>query len=291
MLSFRHKISRLLSFMNILNPWFQDNIQHPLPPHTHTQMVSLNRIKREKPKLNSSRFLLFFILAFGLVQFQRRVGDDTYSTSNDILSLPLFLSLPETIRCQHVQNFQSVMHPMGTDKTSIHGYQWFYGPAFAPYRHLANLRVLEIGAREGRSVAGWTNYFANVQVDIMTYGGKEDNLQFTRMECELGDCSKVERFYGDQSDTDFLESVITKRPDGWDIIIDDASVSPIQWRMLCFGWHCLRLHVCLSLSLCLCVIILLVIQRHVICLPIIPGTTRSMSQHTISLPLNTYGRK
>ena len=119
------------------------------------------------------------------------------------------------------------MHPMGTDKTSIHGYQWFYGPTFAPYRHLANLRVLEIGAREGRSVAGWTKYFSNVQVDIVTYGGKDDNFQFTRMECELGDCSKVERFYGDQSDTDFLESIITKRPDGWDIIIDDASVSSI----------------------------------------------------------------
>lgn len=70
-----------------------------------------------------------------------------------------------------------------------------------------------------------TRYFEDVKVDILTYGGNEDNIQFKRMECELGDCSKVERFYGDQSNTDFLETVANKRPEGWDIIIDDASVS------------------------------------------------------------------
>lgn len=93
------------------------------------------------------------------------------------------------------------------------------------FRTKPDLKILEIGAKEGRSTAGWTKYFSDASVDVITYGGAKNNLAFNRIECKLGDCSKVTRFEGDQSDTDFLDSVLKQRQSGWDIIIDDASVS------------------------------------------------------------------
>ena len=128
-------------------------------------------------------------------------------------------------RCSGAQEFFDVMNTTGTDKISRHGYHWFYGPHFSQYKSKRGLNVLEIGAKEGRSAAGWTKYFDDSKIDMITYGGANNDLNFTQKECELGDCSKVELFEGDQSDTDFLDTVLEKRKDGWDIIIDDASVS------------------------------------------------------------------
>lgn len=129
-------------------------------------------------------------------------------------------------RCASSQEFFDAMHPMGTDKTSRHGYHWFYGPQLQQFRTKPGLKILEIGAKEGRSAAGWTKYFDDATVDMMTYGGAKNDLTFERMECKLGDCSNVTRFEGDQSDTDFLDTVLKQRQGGWDIIIDDASHVP-----------------------------------------------------------------
>ena len=51
----------------------------------------------------------------------------------------------------------------------------------------------------------------------VTYGGNDDKIKFNSEQCELGDCSKIHIFYGDQSDEDMLDDMIRQRPDGWDI--------------------------------------------------------------------------
>lgn len=129
-------------------------------------------------------------------------------------------------RCSSARKFYDAFEPMKTDKIFRHGYHWFYGPKFSEYKSKPGLRILEIGARSGNSAAGWTKYFDDAYVDMMTYGGAENDLTWEPLECKLGDCSKIERFEGDQSDTDFLDTVMKQRSDGWDIIVDDASHVP-----------------------------------------------------------------
>ena len=129
-------------------------------------------------------------------------------------------------RIDLVKEFHSAFKDMGSDKTYSHGYQFFYGPHLAPFQGMTKVKLLEIGAQKGNSAAGWTQYFEDVHVDMLSYGGSRDNLVFEDESCSLGDCSKIHMFHGDQSDTDMLEKMSSERPEGWDIIIDDASHVP-----------------------------------------------------------------
>ena len=134
----------------------------------------------------------------------------------------------EMSRLDQVREFHNVFKQMNTDKTFSHGYHWHYGPHLAPYRNKPNVRLLEIGAQNGHSAAGWSEYFKDASIDMLTYGGNDNKLKFDAHECELGNCDKIHMFFGDQSDTDMLEDMARQRPDGWDIIVDDASHVPQQ---------------------------------------------------------------
>lgn len=136
--------------------------------------------------------------------------------------------LDEIIKFQ--QLFQS------TDKTFRHGYHWFYGRHLPRYRSKEDLAILEIGGRGGDSAIAWTKYFGHhAKIDMITYGGKGDKLKFENptvgcrrdgAQSAIG-CGQIHTFYCDQSDAKKLEAdVVTHRPDGWDIVIDDGSHVP-----------------------------------------------------------------
>ena len=129
--------------------------------------------------------------------------------------------------------FQQLFH--SSDKTFRHGYHWFYGRHLSRYRSKEDLAILEIGGRRGDSAIAWTEYFGqHAKIDMITYGGKGDKLKFENptIGCKRDGngaqgCGQIHMFYCDQSDVKKLQSdVVTHRPDGWDIVIDDGSHVP-----------------------------------------------------------------
>ena len=103
-----------------------------------------------------------------------------------------------------------------------------------------SLAILEIGSLTGESAQAWTEYFGpNTYVDMITYGGKGDNMKYKNptIECKrdkTGEeeannrpCGRIHTFYCDQSDAKkFEKEVIAEWPHGWDIVIDDGSHVP-----------------------------------------------------------------
>jgi hypothetical protein len=99
-----------------------------------------------------------------------------------------------------------------TDKITNRYLEW-YDP------HLVNLvdrevRLLEIGVKNGGSLLLWRDYFpkstvAGIDLRLPTALPKDDRIHL---------------FQGSQADTDFLSRVAdTVAPEGFDVIIDDAS--------------------------------------------------------------------
>lgn len=144
--------------------------------------------------------------------------------------LDIFVPQDQPTKSFHekVKEFQTAFKVGNSDKISRHGYHWFYGPILDEFRHRPNLSMLEIGAEFGKSAIGWANYFKhNINIDLYTYNGKDDRMMAFEFECPTKDCDeKVHLFHGDQANTDQLDEMISKRSDGWDIIIDDASHVP-----------------------------------------------------------------
>lgn len=99
-----------------------------------------------------------------------------------------------------------------TDKIAS-GYLEWYDPVL---QHLVDqdVRLLEIGVLKGGSLLMWRDYFPQgkiVGVDLQPVGG-------------LSDEERIQVFQGNQVDTVFLSDVASKTaPNGFDIIIDDAS--------------------------------------------------------------------
>jgi len=99
-----------------------------------------------------------------------------------------------------------------TDKIT-HGYLKVYDPILAPWVD-KKIKLLEIGVREGGSLQLWRDYFqlgVIIGIDIKL---PEDFVPGER----------IQIFRGSQSDKRFLSEVANKTaPEGFDIIIDDAS--------------------------------------------------------------------
>src|SRR5947207_6783364 len=98
-----------------------------------------------------------------------------------------------------------------TDKIK-HYYLEVYDPVLAPWAD-KDVKLLEIGIHRGGSLKLWRDYFPRASI--------------TGIDLKLPDGFMPERiqlFQGSQSDTRFLSEVAGKiAPDGFDIIIDDAS--------------------------------------------------------------------
>ena len=124
---------------------------------------------------------------------------------------------------RNINDFHDVF--TSTDKTFRHGYHWFYGRHLPGYKAKKDLAILEIGGRTGDSAYAWSKYFgAHANIDMVTYGGKNDNHKFENptINCKGGgdekNCGRIHTFYCDQSDTEKLEKeVIGARPGGWDL--------------------------------------------------------------------------
>lgn len=99
-----------------------------------------------------------------------------------------------------------------TDKIANRYLEW-YDPILQPLVD-QEVKVLEIGVDAGGSLLLWRDYFPKgtiTGVDVKLPEG-------------LSDEDRIQLFRGSQSDTTFLSDVAAKTaPDGFDIIIDDAS--------------------------------------------------------------------
>jgi hypothetical protein len=99
-----------------------------------------------------------------------------------------------------------------TDKIT-HGYLDVYDPILAPWVE-KEIKLLEIGIRKGGSLQLWRDYFplgAVVGIDI-------------KLPEHFMPGKRIQMFEGSQSDKQFLTEVANKAaPEGFDIIIDDAS--------------------------------------------------------------------
>ena len=99
-----------------------------------------------------------------------------------------------------------------TDKIK-HYYLEVYDPVLAPWAD-KDVKLLEIGIHRGGSLKLWRDYFPRASI--------------TGIDLKLPDGfmpgERIQLFQGSQSDTRFLSEVAGKiAPDGFDIIIDDAS--------------------------------------------------------------------
>jgi hypothetical protein len=99
-----------------------------------------------------------------------------------------------------------------TDKIK-HRYLELYDPILAPWID-RKLTLLEIGIHKGGSVKLWRDYFSNAKIV-----GIDLKLPKNFVPGE-----RVQVFEGSQADTEFLSEVAMQTaPEGFDIIIDDAS--------------------------------------------------------------------
>jgi hypothetical protein len=102
----------------------------------------------------------------------------------------------------------------GTDKSSLaNDYLFFYHRHLAALRSKSDVRVLEIGVDEGRSLKMWDDYFPHAAVIVgMDVNPRAKRFEGGRFVIELGD----------QSDSEALLS-IGMRHGPFDIILDDGS--------------------------------------------------------------------
>lgn len=99
-----------------------------------------------------------------------------------------------------------------SDKIASH-YLEQYDPIFQPWLD-KNITILEVGVKKGGSVLLWKDYFPTAQIV-----GIDISLPK-----EFAQTERIRLFEGDQADTKFLSDVATQTaPEGFDIIIDDAS--------------------------------------------------------------------
>jgi hypothetical protein len=94
-----------------------------------------------------------------------------------------------------------------------HDYLKSYEMFFSSLRD-KDINLLEMGIDSGVSLKIWREYFSKANI----YGMDIDP---DRMHLDL--VTGCQTFIGSQSDKEFLNKVVTEVPDGFDIIIDDAS--------------------------------------------------------------------
>ena len=115
-----------------------------------------------------------------------------------------------------------------TDKVRNGYLRWYdeiLGAGFASVH-----RVLELGVHHGGSIALWRDYFPNAVI-----AGIDADL--TQFRCI--DQTRIEVFEGSQTDPELLHRIArTVAPDGFDVIIDDAS--HIAWKTEIAFWALLE---------------------------------------------------
>ena len=102
-----------------------------------------------------------------------------------------------------------------TEKIPL-GYLAYYDPFLVQWVD-KKITLLELGIFKGESIALWRDYFPNGNIV-----GIDKNLSRLTRNHDLGE--RIHLFQGKQDDASFLTRVARQTaPDGYDIIIDDAS--------------------------------------------------------------------
>lgn len=115
------------------------------------------------------------------------------------------------------ENFKKILYL--SDKGSHHGYERFY---FSIFKELEfkNIRLLEIGVADGKSINIWNSFFKNAN---HIYGIGYKNFQTEYIQ-KVNDNTTI--FMGDQSNKDFLNKFVEDSEGNFDIVIDDGSHVP-----------------------------------------------------------------
>lgn len=147
------------------------------------------------------------------------------------------LSLVTAVQFQHALNVSgkavapslaTILKESGTDKLWRHGYHRYYETKLAPYRDTDGLRLLEIGAKKGKSLNTWMQYFSNPGA-IHSIAYRADVVAARAEACaQMSEdaCSILKIFDLDQSDRGGLRMLCSNEALGWDIVIDDGSHLP-----------------------------------------------------------------
>jgi len=128
---------------------------------------------------------------------------------------------------KRIKTIKEIFQETKTDKLWRHGYHRYYETQLAPYREIDGLRILEIGADSGVSLGAWLKYFTKpAAVQGVAYGVDATAAKATACKLMPDQCEKLAIYSLDQSDKAALADMSAKNPEGWDIIIDDASHYP-----------------------------------------------------------------
>lgn len=115
-------------------------------------------------------------------------------------------------KAENVGNLNLDLNNYNTDKIK-HNYLKKYDKYFKTYAGM-KVNLLELGILKGGSLKLWLDYFPGSKIVGIDLSLPED--------IELNE--NLYMFQGNQADTDFLSDVTNKvAPEGYDIIIDDAS--------------------------------------------------------------------
>jgi hypothetical protein len=106
-----------------------------------------------------------------------------------------------------------------TDKGYTHHYERQYERLLAPFRYQP-VRLLEIGADGGASMAVWRDYFSDAE--LLAGIGYGAGFNANAPACK----SAVHCYYGDQANVTFLDWLLVDSGGRFDVIIDDGSHLP-----------------------------------------------------------------
>lgn len=109
-------------------------------------------------------------------------------------------------------SLNKIANQYGTDKgESGHFYTQHYENHFAKFR-FEKIKLIEVGIFKGASIKLWESYFPSAKLSAIDINP----------DCRAFESARTQVFIGDQSNTGFLESVISETG-APDIIIDDGS--------------------------------------------------------------------
>ncbi|KAI2506123.1 major facilitator superfamily-like protein [Fragilaria crotonensis] len=128
------------------------------------------------------------------------------------------------------KSFTELLEESGSDKYYRHHFERYYSDWFEPFRKKRNLKILEIGAKGGKSISLWDNYFEHAELILgLAYAYGTENLP----EVIPGMRQNVRVHFGDQSTRETMQVLADAGP--FDIIIDDGSHVPQHVRFSLFA--------------------------------------------------------
>jgi hypothetical protein len=134
-------------------------------------------------------------------------------------------------------SFAKLVEASGSDKYYLHHYEHYYSKWLAPYRAHPKLKIVEIGARNGKSLTLWSDYFESPHLILgvaYDFAGNTQGVQ------AVANAHKAVRLlFGDQSKPSTMKQVCDNGP--FNIIVDDGSHLPSHQVFSLYSlWSCLE---------------------------------------------------